>query len=60
MVSLKEPAKALHRVMDPSCETAKNVTRGIGVLGIVVVGIAVVTTIMVLPDIKRYIRMKSM
>ncbi|HEY1921863.1 MAG TPA: hypothetical protein VGG44_03775 [Tepidisphaeraceae bacterium] len=60
MVSLKEPREAIHRMMEPSCETSKNVTRGVSLLGIALLGIAVVTAIMVLPDMKRYVRMKTM
>jgi hypothetical protein len=60
MVSLKEPAEAIHRMMEPSCNTAKNVSRGVGLVGIVVLGVAVAATIMLLPDIKRYIRIKTM
>jgi hypothetical protein len=60
MVSLKEPAEAIHRMMEPRCGTAKNVTRGVGILGIVLFGVALVTTIALLPDMKRYIRMKTM
>jgi hypothetical protein len=47
-------------MMEPSCETSKNVTRGVSLLGIALLGIAVVTAIMVLPDMKRYVRMKTM
>jgi hypothetical protein len=60
MVSLKEPVEAMHRMMEPSCPTAKNVTRGVSLVGLAIFGLAVVTTIMLLPDIKRYIRIKSM
>jgi hypothetical protein len=60
MVSLKEPREAIHRMMAPSCPTSKNVTRGVSLLGIALLGVAVVTTIMLLPDVKRYLRMKTM
>jgi hypothetical protein len=60
MVSLKEPAEVIHHMMHPSCNTAKTVSRGVGLLGIVVVSVAVVATVMMLPDIKRYMRIKTM
>jgi hypothetical protein len=47
-------------MMEPSCQTSKNVARGVGLLGIVVIGVALVTAVMVIPDVKRYIRMKTM
>ena len=60
MVSLRHPIKSAESVMDPSPETAKAVTQGITFLGIVVFGVAIATTIALLPDIARYIRIKKM
>jgi hypothetical protein len=60
MVSLTRPSQAIHDAVEPSCETAKAVTKGLGLFGIVLVGVAVVTAIALIPDISRYIRMKTM
>jgi mannose/fructose/N-acetylgalactosamine-specific phosphotransferase system component IID len=60
MVSLRHPIKDAQEVFNPSPETARAVTRGVSILGIIVFGVAVATTIALLPDIARYIRIKTM
>jgi mannose/fructose/N-acetylgalactosamine-specific phosphotransferase system component IID len=60
MVSLRHPIRDAQEALNPSHDTARAVSRGVSILGIVVFGVAVATTIALLPDIARYIRIKTM
>ena len=60
MVTLTRPSREIHDALNPSRKSARTVYKSVGLLGIVLFGVAAVTAIVMLPDIVRYVRIKTM